>query len=129
MRTKTVVVSCFVLVVALGVTGCESNNKGKIEGTKWSSNPGSFQGVKMTSGQIKLEFSKDGDIEWSGTDIRGFHRVLTGRYTLGMGDIVVIDLDQEFAGRKTHAESISISKGELTMTDSNGTSLVFSRLK
>ncbi len=115
MRTKTAV-GFFVLVVALGVTGCESNNKGKIEGTKWSSNPGTFSGVKLASGQILLEFSKDGEVKWSGTDIDGVQLVFTGRYTLGMGDIVVIDLDEELGGSLTHAESITISKGELTMT-------------
>jgi uncharacterized protein (TIGR03066 family) len=128
MRTKTVVSVCVVAVALLGA-GCDSDNKGKIEGTKWSSNAGTIKGQQLTSGQIVMEFFKDGTMELSVTDRSGNRKAYPGNYTLGIGDIVVFNLDKELAGMKTHAEHISIKNGELTMTDSDGTSGVFSRRK
>jgi hypothetical protein len=128
MRARRLV-GLAVVVVALAVAGCESSNKGKIEGTKWSSNEGTIRGQKLSSGKITLEFYKDGKLDFSGTDPYGNRKVFTGHYTFGMGDIVVLNMDQELAGMKTHAERVNVKNGELTMTDSDGTQLVFSRLK
>jgi hypothetical protein len=128
MRGKTVV-GMLVVAVALAAVGCDSTNKGKIEGTKWSSNEGTIHGQKLSSGKITLEFYKDGTLDFAGTDPYGNRKVFAGKYTFGMGSMVVMTFDQELAGMKTHAESISVSNGELTMTDSDGTRLVFSRLR
>jgi hypothetical protein len=128
MRTNRVI-GLLVVVAALAVVGCESTNKGKIEGTKWSSNAVSIHGQKLGSGKCELEFYKDGTMDFSATDPNGYRKVFPGRYSLSLGDLVVITFDQEVAGMKTHTERVSISKGELTMTDSDGTKLVFSRLK
>src|SRR5260370_20613609 len=128
MRGKAVV-GLLIVALALAAVGCDPTNKGKIEGTKWSSNEGTIRGQKLSSGKIVLEFFKGGNMSFSGTDPKGNYKVYSGRYTFGMGSIVVLDFDQELAGRTTHTEWISVSKGELTMSDADGTSLVFSRLK
>ncbi len=128
MRTKTVVSVCVVAVALLGA-GCDSDNKGKIEGTKWSSNAGTIKGQQLSSGQIVLEFFKDGTMELSVSDRSGNRKGYSGNYTLEVGDIVIFNLDKELSGMKTHAEHISIKNGELTMTDSDGTRGVFSRRK
>jgi hypothetical protein len=128
MRSNRVV-GLLVVVAALAVAGCESSNKGKIEGTKWTSNAVTIHGQKVSSGKCELEFYKDGAMDLSATDPNGYRKVYTGRYSLSMGNFVVITFDQEIAGMKTHTEQISINKGELTMIDSDGTKLVFSRLK
>ena len=128
MRTNRVV-GLLVVVAALAVVGCESTNKGKIEGTKWSSNAVSIHGQKLGSGKCELEFYKDGTMDFMVTDPNGNRKLFSGRYSLSLGDLVVITFNQEVAGMKTHTERVSITKGELTMIDSDGTKLVFSRLK
>jgi hypothetical protein len=128
MRTKSVV-GVLVAAAALCMAGCESTNKGKLEGTKWSSNEGNIRGQKLSSGKLELEFYKDGTMDFVGADNTGIRRVYPGRYSYGIGDIVVLEFDKELAGLKKHAERVSINKGELTMSDSDGTKVVFSRLK
>jgi uncharacterized protein (TIGR03066 family) len=128
MRTNRVV-GLVVVVAALAVAGCESSNKGKIEGTKWSSNAVTIHGQKLSSGKCELEFYKDGTMDLTATDPNGYRKVFTGRYSLSISDLVVITFNQEVAGMKTHTERVTITKGELTMIDSDGTKLVFSRLK
>jgi hypothetical protein len=128
MRTNHVV-GLLIVVAALAVAGCESSNKGKIEGTKWSSNAITINGQKLSSGKCELEFYKDGNMDLMVTEPSGNRKIFTGRYSLSLGDLVVITFNQELAGMKTHTERISITKGELTMIDSDGTKLVFSRLK
>ena len=39
-----------------------SANKGKIEGTKWSSVEATVKGTKIAAGLLKLEFGKDGKL-------------------------------------------------------------------
>jgi hypothetical protein len=128
MRAKQLV-GLIVVAAALAAAGCQSENKGKIEGTKWSSNAGTIKGQQLSSGKLELEFYKDGTMEFSGKDLAGRYKVITGRYSLGTGYVVVLKLDQELAGMKTHAERVTVDKGQLTMTDSDGTKLVFSRVK
>jgi hypothetical protein len=112
------------IVLVLGVTGCSSNNKGKIEGTKWSSNPTTVKGQPIPAGALRLEFTTDGKLTYVAGPM-----TFTGTYSLGGGDTVTFHLTQDLAGRKTHAEKISISGTTLTMTDSDGTSLSFSQVK
>src|SRR5260370_26214199 len=105
MRTHRVV-GLLVVVAALAVAGCESTNKGKIEGTKWSSNAVSIHGQKLSSGKCELEFYKDGTVEFSATDPFGRRQVFKGRYSFGMGDIVVLGMDKRVAAVKTHTERV-----------------------
>ena len=114
------------VVVCAAMTGCSSNNKGKIEGTTWSSIAQSTkQGQPLPAGAITLEFKSDGSMKMSiigGT-------VYTGKYSLGMGDSVTFNLDQNLEGRKKHMETIKINGDELKMIDSDGTTVTFKKVQ
>lgn len=112
-------VSLVLVAVVLGVSGC-SSNAGKIEGTKWSSLPGTVKGIRVPQGMLKLEFGKDHKLVY-----RAGSHTFTGTYNLGMGSHVTFNLTRELAGRKSHTETIEITGAKLTMTDSDGTSLDF----
>jgi hypothetical protein len=117
-------VSALHLVVAtliLVSAGC-SSNKGKIEGTKWSSQAAVVKGVNAPAGLLKLDFGKDGSLIYTAGPQR-----FTGKYSLGMGSNVTLNLDQELAGRKVHVEKVTISDNQLTMTDSDGTQISFNK--
>jgi hypothetical protein len=113
MRVITLLI---VSVGFLAVAGCSSNNKGKIEGTKWTNEAGTIKGSNIPAGVIVLEFGKDGKLSFGG----GL-QVLTGTYSLKSGDTVTFHFDKEHNGRKDHDEKISISGDRLTLTDSDGT--------
>ena len=104
--------------------GCSSSNKGKIEGTKWSSKAATVQGKAVPAGALQLDFQSDGKLVYKiGAENH------TGTYSLGMGPTVTLNFDTELSGRKTHAEKIVINGDELTMTDSDGTQLPFQKVK
>jgi hypothetical protein len=113
------------LPLALAVFfGCSSNNKGKIEGTNWSSKVVTVKGKTAPAGMMKLEFRQDGTLT-----VTGPTGAYTGTYSLGFGDAVTFKLDRELSGSKTHAEKIAINGDELTLTDSDGTRIPFERAK
>ena len=116
------VVRIAVVVALLCSVGCSSNNKGKIEGTRWSSLPGMVKGRSIPAGTLKLDFTKDGRLSY---DTPG--GVFTGTYSLGMGDTVTLHLDRELGGSKRHAQKVVINGNRMTMSDSDGTSLDFER--
>ena len=101
-----------------------SANKGKIEGTKWSSVEATVKGTKIAAGLLTLEFGKDGKLVY----VAGAAK-FTGTYELGEGDTATFHLDQALAGNKKHIEKIAISGTRLIMTDSDGTSLTFKKVK
>jgi hypothetical protein len=107
------------LFVVLALCGC-SNNKGKIENTKWTSEDTVAKGIHVPAGAVFLHFHKDGTL--SG---RFGNNSLTGKYVLGFGDNVTFHLDQTIANHKTHTETIVIDGDRLTMTDSDGTRMTF----
>jgi hypothetical protein len=113
-----------VLALALSAVGCSSNNKGKIEGTKWTSDATTIKGQQIPAGALGLEFGSDGSLVY-----RTLMARFTGKYSLGGGDTVTLHLDQDLAGRKEHSEKVVISGDKLTMTDSDGTSITFSKQK
>jgi hypothetical protein len=105
--------------------GCNSNNEGKIEGTRWSSQKITMRGQNIpdAAGMLKINFNKDGRVTYitpQGT--------FTGTYTLGWGDNVTLNFNRELGGLKSHTESVSIDGKQMTMTDSDGTSAVFGLL-
>ncbi len=119
-----------VVVAALFCSlGCNSNNKGKIEGTKWTSlattmNVKGKGMVPIPADAAALEFKKDGKLVYTIGPT-----AYTGTYSLGWGDTVTLRFDQELEGRKNHSEKITISGGTLTMTDSDGTSVPFKQIQ
>ncbi len=104
--------------------GCSSSNKGKIEGTKWTSLATTVKGNALPAGALKLEFGQDGSLVY-----KGGPQTYTGTYSLGMGPTVTLKLNQDLAGRKNHAEKIIINGDQLTMTDSDGTQVTFQKVK
>jgi len=111
------------LVVCFGLAGCESNNKGKIEGTKWSCIDQTVKGQRVPEGSLKLEFKSDGKLVYTVAST-----IYTGTYKLSMGDRVTLRLDQPLAGSKRHDEAVKIDGGKLTMTDGDGTAAVFKKV-
>jgi hypothetical protein len=102
----------------------KSDNAGKIEGTKWSSVEGTVKGQKIPAGSLKLEFAKDGKMVY-----KAGPSTFTGTYELKAGDKVVFKLEQELAGRKEHEQKIVIKDGKLTISDPDGTTLDFEKVK
>jgi hypothetical protein len=123
MRHKNILRFALLATVIL-CSGCMSKNKGKIEGTSWSSMAATVKGVSVPPGTLKLEFGANGKLIYV-TPIQTF----TGTYSLGMGDYVTLNLDQELGGKKSHAERVSILGNQLTMRDSDGTEVVFSKVR
>jgi uncharacterized protein (TIGR03066 family) len=104
----------------------KSNNEGKIVG-KWESTGGNTPlppGFKMT-----LEFTKDGKMSMTiaaGT----VNKTITGKYKLLEGDgVELTDLSEALSGKKQHKETVTITKDELKMTDSDGKYTTFRRVK
>jgi hypothetical protein len=110
------------LLLIMLMTGCSSKNKGKIEGTTWSSQATSVKGTPIPEGFVKLVFGADGSLTY-----RMGPLTYKGKYSLGMGDNVTMTFDQELEGKKTHVEKISINGDQLTMTDSDGTQVQFKK--
>ena len=108
----------------LFTVGCSSQNKGKIEGTKWTSLASTVKGQSIPAGVLQLSFGKDGSIEY-----KAGPQTFTGTYSLGMGNTVTLNLNQELAGRKNHVEKIAINGDQLTMTDSDGSQMTFKQVK
>jgi hypothetical protein len=113
-----------VAAALLCAVGCNSNNKGKIEGTKWSSMAATIKGQSFPAGTLKLTFGPDKQLAYDTP--KG---LFVGTYSLGWGDIVTLNLDRELAGSRSHAEKVTISGDFLTMSDSDGTSVTFERVK
>jgi hypothetical protein len=121
-----------VLLPLVFVVGCLSENKGKIEGTRWVSRPATISAkmappgypssVRVPGGYLELHFHQDGNLYYI---IRG--KIHTGKYSLGMGNIVTFHLDEPVAGMKIHAEKIVIDGEQMSVTDSDGTQLTFDK--
>ncbi|MBI1915050.1 MAG: hypothetical protein HYS12_09985 [Planctomycetes bacterium] len=115
-----------VLLTLAFAAGCLSENKGKIEGTRWRSLAGTIQSqgakLRVPDGFMELHFHTDGSLYYI---VRG--KIHTGKYSLGAGHSVTLHLDEVVAGMKTHTETVVIEGERLTMTDSDGTELSFRR--
>lgn len=121
-RLGLVVAACLLVglcIVPLVAAEGDSNNKGKIEGTKWSSQATKFQEKDAPAGTLKLEFGKDNSLVF--TAGRG---VFKGTYSLGAGNKVTFKI-----GPESVQETIVIAGDTLTMTDPKGTAVKFSKVK
>lgn len=115
------VVRAALVTAAILVVGCSSNH-GQLEGTKWTSRPGTVKGRTIPAGVMELEFKTDGTLQAR----NGFRR-LSGTYSLGWGDAVVLSFNEALNGRKEHAERITIDGEQLSMTDSDGAAITFQK--
>ena len=120
----------FLVLLLLAVpflAGCSSNNKGKIEGTKWIPEATTIGETAIPAGAGELDFRSNGGLTGKivGTkDGKMVELPFEGTYTLGVGDAVMFNLTRELAGRKTLAENIVINGDQLKMTDSDGTKTI-----
>jgi hypothetical protein len=124
MRLAACARGLVLVVVCAALTGCNSNNKGKIEGTHWSSIAQSSKSGPLPAGAITLDFNTDMTMKMSiigGT-------VYSGKYSLGFGNNVTFNFDQALEGRKSHVETIKINGDELQMIDSDGTTVTFKKV-
>ena len=112
-----------VAAVCLVLVGCSSNNKGKIEGTKWVSIQQMVKGQRLPEGTLALEFKSDGTMSY-----KAGPETYTGKYTLGSGDRVNLHLDRDLGGRKSHRQTVKINGNELEMIDSDGTAAKFKKV-
>ena len=123
---RTAVLRLTVLLAFALTMGCLSENKGKIEGTRWTSLAATFQtlrgSVRRPDGYVEMHFHTDGSLYFI---VQG--KIHTGKYSLGMGNAVTLYLDEAVAGMKTHTETVVINGDRLTMTDTDGTELTFRR--
>jgi hypothetical protein len=122
VRPATIVLS--VLILACGAaTGCKpSNNKGLIEGTKWTSLPQVVQGQQMPEGFLKIEFTADKTFTYQlGTS------TLTGKYSIGSGDEVTLFYDQVVGGHKKHVQRVRVKGNEIEIIDAQGSTRKFRR--
>jgi hypothetical protein len=123
MRPAPVARAAALALVCFALAGCSSNNKGKIEGTKWVSIAQTVKGLALPEGALALEFKSDGKVVY-----KAGPQTYTGSYKLGSGDTVTLNLDQELSGRKKHQQRVQINGNELKMIDGDGTTGVFKKV-
>src|SRR5690242_6756170 len=93
-------VQLVLLVAVLFSCGCASNNKGKIEGTKWTSVASTVKGRAIPAGALGLEFNSDGSMAYKIGPMS-----LAGTYSLGSGDSFTFKFNQDLGGKgKIHQE-------------------------
>ena len=52
----------------------------------------------------------------------------TGTYSLGTGDNVTFKFAQNLGDRKEHVEKLTVNGEQMTMTDSDGTTVTFKKI-
>jgi len=121
---------CVVATVSLAQTGCEKSTlEGKLEDTKWNSAyvPDMF-GISMRGVTMSLEFGADGSLKM-GLKHAMFATLITGKWSYAGGEYVrMYDLSEALAGMYEHLEHITLAGDTLTMRDSDGTSITFTKL-
>jgi hypothetical protein len=123
---RLAVISRLAVLAAIALTcGCNSNNKGKIEATRWSSLPATIKGQTLPADSLQLSFGGNGQMVYRIKPLSGTDQTYKGTYSLGFENLVTLHLEQELAGKKTHVETVVINGDRLTMTDLDGTSLTF----
>lgn len=118
-----------VAAVAVGQAGCESNNVGLLEDTKWSSAyVPDFKGISGRGVTMTLTFHADGKF---GMGVSGpaASMNISGKWKLGWGSYVTLsDLSMPLGGVTAHTESVVVAGDTLTMSDSDGTKIVFTKI-
>jgi hypothetical protein len=107
-------------------SGCgltESKNKGKLEGTRWTSEKTSYMGREVPAGHLKLYFGLSDKLTYRvGSD------AYTGKYAYAPGQIVVFELDRELGGSKKHSERIWFEGEKMVVSDVLGPKVSFVRM-
>lgn len=115
--------------VLIGASGCESNNVGKLEDTKWgSAYVPDYKGISARGVTMTLTFHADGRF-LMGVKGPAANMNIVGQWKLGSWDNVSLyNLSPPLAGASSHTEKITISGDTLTMADSDGTKVVFTKI-
>jgi len=117
MRLAQVTRTAVVLVACIVAIGCKSsNNRGKVEGTKWSSFAQTVHGEPKPDGYYTLEFAADKTFTYQCESFK-----LTGSYKLGQGDEVTMHYDGLKPGNRSQLETVRVRGEELEITDTDGT--------
>lgn len=118
-----------VAVACVGMCGCKSNNEGLLEDTRWSSAyVPDFKGMSGRGVTMTLAFHADGRFVMSvkGPAAGG---TFNGKWKLGSFDYVQLyDLSPPLGGSSSHMEKVTVSGDTMTMADSDGTKLVFTKI-
>jgi uncharacterized protein (TIGR03066 family) len=128
VRTVSLLTIC---AVALCVTACSSNNKGKIVG-KWKANVVEKPGEAMPKGaEVVFEFTEDGrftiSVELGGQSLL---KAASGKYALGFGDTVTLtELSPPVDGKTQSRERISINGDTMTIDSEKGQKQTLTRMK
>ncbi len=112
-----------IVMVLLFAAGC-SSNKGKIEGTRWTSLATTVKGNAVPAGFFSLNFGKDKSLTYKVGPL-----TFTGTYSLGRGSTVTFHLNQDLGGRRDHAEKIVINGEQMTASDTDGTQVIFQKAR
>jgi hypothetical protein len=104
--------------------GCSSSNKGRIEGTKWTSLATTVKAESLPAGARYLQFDKDGKMVYTVNS-----QPCNGTYALGLGPTVTFNLEKDVDGRKIHPRKIVIDGDRLTLTDPDGSEVMFQRIQ
>jgi len=109
-----------------------SNNKGKIEGTKWTNEAGKVKilgkEAELPAGYITLEFKADGKFSQTMPVAKDKTVTIEGTYTLGEGDDVTMEADVPNLGKKKDTSQIVIKDDKMTISDKDG-KLTFAKAK
>src|SRR4051794_32230193 len=112
MRPVSVARALVGLAVCVSVVGCSSDNKGRIEGTSWSSADQLANGKPIAAGSRTLEFKADGGLVMCDNGV-----TYTGTYALGRGDRVTFHFDKAYEGGKKHARTIRINGDDMYLVE------------
>jgi hypothetical protein len=107
------------LAVALVVAGC-SGNKGKIEGTSWSTQTALAKSEAPAASVRRLQFLHDGHLLYFANE-----KLFKGSYSMGMGPAVTFTLEEDLEGRKIHPHKLVLDGEQLTLTSADGSALRF----
>jgi len=105
-----------------------SNNKGKLEGTKWASDEVTVQGLKMPKGAFVVAFEKDGTFvqEVKAPDLPA--RTAKGTWSLGSGDDVIMEGEDPERKIKAKETVQVVIKGDKATVTSKAGSLTFTKV-
>jgi uncharacterized protein (TIGR03067 family) len=130
MRLYRCVTGLALLTLALAGGGCGfmpqsgSNNKGKLEGTRWVNEPGPFAGIHFIRGAFILDFRGDGTFFWRFSD-----QTFTGTFSYGPDNLIFFNLSKPFLNRTDWKENITISGDTLIMGGEDNLTITFNRYK
>ena len=116
---RSLLLTLSVVLLAGLVTGCSSsNNKGKLEGTRWRSDAVKDGKTTIPIGAKELEFRMDGTLTFAESG-----QSSTGSYALGSGDSVTLKLKKPVG--KSPVKKIFVDGNKLILTKEDGTEDTF----